>query len=371
MFVLMTASLQSIAGGPACTGFGETKVSWPTNDPIFELCYLGPNTSSSVDGSSLEIRDVYLNGHYAIERSHIPMLFADYDDGHTCYRDWKDTLSNFLKADQVENPTRAAITTCDVSISPTQQVESCPFFDLSTATVGDKVGSAADCFAGVQVEKYADRMVLTTNHSAEWYKYSSRYTFYLDGRIEPRFGFGNSNGTNSHITHWHHAYWRVNFDIDGPDDDQVFTDANLMNAEFFDLRNQGTNRNWTVKDSVTGRGYRVEASAEDYLVSGQTTGNLFHTTDVMVTKYKLYNNGTLTEYSDSPGQNNLNNCAMNQNQLVNGETLVGEDVVFWYRAAVNDIANQGMVCKFAGPIFYPVGDWGLPAADLIFENGFE
>ena len=32
----------SFAGTPACDGPGEVKVSWPTNDPIWELCYLTP-----------------------------------------------------------------------------------------------------------------------------------------------------------------------------------------------------------------------------------------------------------------------------------------------------------------------------------------
>lgn len=370
---LMLYSILSFAGTPACTGPGEVKVSWPTNDPIWELCYLTPSNSSAADGSSLEIRDAYFNGFYAIERAHIPMLFANYTTS-TCYRDWKNTNSEFLKADKVESPTRPAITTCDVSTSPDQVVFNCPFKDLSTADPNDNVGNAADCMTGVQVEKYADRMVLTTNHSAAWYKYSSRYTFYLDGRVVPRFGFGNSNGTNSAITHWHHAYWRINFDIDGPDNDEVFTNNDLMTTEFFDFRNQRRNTTWTVKDSVTGRGFRVEASPEDYLVNVNEpphNPSSYHNTDIMVTKYKLAVGNSIPEYSDTPGQNNLGNCNMNENALVNGESIANEDVVFWYRAAVNDIANQGLVCKFAGPIFYPVGDWQLSQYSLVFDNGFE
>ncbi|MFK8013399.1 MAG: hypothetical protein AB8B80_15265 [Marinicellaceae bacterium] len=362
LLILAMTPFYSFAGGggsPECNGPGETKVSWPTNEPVFELCYLGPEQSSAVDGSSLEIRDVYFNGFLAIERSHIPMLFAEYEGG-TCYRDWKDVDSEFLRPDAIENPLRAAITTCDASTSPTQTVGNCPFDNVNG---GGSVGSSSDCTTGVTVEKYDDRMVLTSNHSADWYKYSSRYTFYLDGRIAPRFGFGNSTGTLDDTTHYHHAYWRVNFDIDGSDNDQVFIDDALASMEFTDLRDEANDTNWSVIDSVTGRGYRVEATPEDYLITGQTTGAGFHRIDIMATAYKN------EEYADTPG-NNLFDCRMNEDNLVNDESIT-EDVVFWYRAAVQDIADVGLVCKFAGPIFYPIGDWELFDPDVVFETGFE
>jgi hypothetical protein len=367
--LLMITCYQVNAGSPLCNGPGETKVSWPTVNPIWELCYLRPSQSSAEQGSSLEIRDAYYNGHYVLERAHIPMLFANYTSS-TCYRDWKDADSDFLRADTVENPSRPAITTCDVSVSETQPVFDCPFQDVSEGGSGN-VGSASDCMLGVQVEKYDDRLLLTTNHSAAWYKYSSRYTFYADGRIQPRFGFGNSNGTSAGTTHWHHAYWRVNFDIDGPENDLVYSNNDIMEEEFIGFRNQRPEQSWAIIDSVTQRGYRIRPTAEDYLVGTDPSGAGYHEVDVMATKYKLFNQ--LPEYSDTPGSNNLGNCVMNENALVNGESLIDEDVVFWYRTAVHDIANMGLVCKFGGPIFYPIGDWSpdIPIIDLIFKQGFD
>jgi hypothetical protein len=371
--ILMLSTIQSFAGSPACTGPGEIKVSWPTANPIWELCYLGPENSSAADGSSLEIRDAYYNGFYALERAHIPMLFANYTTS-TCYRDWKDTPSNFLEADRIENPSRAAITTCDISTKEDQVVGNCPFRDLSTADPSDFVGKSEDCGSAVQVEKYSDRMVITSNHSAAWYKYSSRYTFYIDGRIVPRFGFGNSNGTNASITHWHHAYYRINFDIDGADNDIVYSNDSIRNTEFTSLRNERMNTNWKVEDTQTGRGYRIEASPEDYLVDINVSPNNpsgYHNTDVMVTKYKVVPGLGIPEYSDTPGNNSLGNCSMLDGQLVNGESLIDEDVVFWYRTAVTDLANAGLVCKFGGPIFYPTGDWKFAEYYNVFVDGFE
>ncbi|MCF6299804.1 MAG: hypothetical protein L3J52_01565 [Proteobacteria bacterium] len=394
LLLLLTVNL-SWAGSPDCSGPGENLVSWPDADnPVWEMCYLRPSDSSAAQGSSLEIRDAYYNGHLVLERAHIPLLFANYATS-TCYRDWKNTNSNFLQADQIIMPTQAAITTCDISTSEITPVGSCPFQDVNG---GGTVGNSGDCILGVQVEKYADRLLLTTNHSAAWYKYSSRYTFFADGRIKPRFGFGNSDGTNSGITHWHHAYWRLNFDINGPDNDQVYifdgSVETLMNNEFSDLRELNNASNdantwddeitWLVKDSVTGRGYRLAASFEgisqqgfvdDYYTPVNPGGDGYHNVDVMVSKYKLIN-GTLPEYSDTPGANNLGNCSMDEENIVgdpgdNGnlpESLVGENVVLWYRAAVEDLQNAGMLCKRGGPTLIPIGDW---ASDVIFKDGFE
>lgn len=374
MWALLLSANAMAGSSVTCDGPGENYVAWPTADPLWEMCYLSPAESSATQGSSLEIRQVHFNGFMVLEKSHVPMLFANYQSG-TCYRDWKDTLSSFIQADRVEDPLQSAITTCDASTSTTTPVGNCPF-GLSGFTSGD-------CTTGVQVEKYDDRLVLTTNHSAAWYKYSSRYVFYADGRFQPRFGFGNSNGTNSGITHWHHAYWRLNFDIDGADNDQVFivdqTGENLQTKEFSDLReitsglandpNTYTDEvTWLIKDSVTGRGYQMvpgfegdsqSGKIDDYDLGPDPSGDQYHNVDVMVSNYKLIN-GTLPEYSDTPGQNNLGNCSMEEQLIVNDESLVGVEgnPVFWYRSAVEDLQNQGMLCKTGGPMFYPVGDWG-------------
>ncbi len=352
-------------GSPTCNGPGEVKVSWPTVNPVWELCYLAPNNSSAAQGSSLEIRDAYYNGHLVMERSHVPLLFATYQSG-LCYRDWKNVNSSFLRADKVENPQRPAITTCDASVSETEIVDTCPFRNVSPGGSGN-VGNSGDCFQGVQVEKYQDHLLLTANHSAAWYKYSSRFSFYLDGRIQPRFGFGNSDGTNFNITHWHHAYWRTNFDIDGPENDEVLANDSAMSTEFIGFRDSGSNNTWTIRDTVTNRGYRVEATREDYFVGTDPSGDGHHEADVMATKYRQI--GSLPEYSDTPGSNNLGDCSVNENALVNGESIANEDVVFWYRTAVTDIANMGLECKFGGPVYYPVGDWGV--VDYISHGSFE
>ncbi len=367
LFLVSTALL---AESPSCSGPSETKVSWPVDDPIWEFCYLAPSQSSAADGSSLEIRDAYRNGILVFERAHIPMLFAQYETG-LCYRDWKDFNVAFLKSDLTLPKPRPAITTCDASVSDTQPVFNCPFTDV---VKGGSVGSAADCMTGVDIEMYGDRVVLTTNHSAAWYKYSSRFTFFADGRIQPRFGFSNSDGTNFNINHFHHAYWRINFDINGASNDTVLENSTLMVNEFSSFRDptgdNGSETTWSIIDSVSGRGYRINPTPQDYLVDADASGTGNHPIDVMATRYRLLN-GNLPEYSDTPGNNSLGNCSMNVGNLVNSESIDEADVVFWYRASVSDIggnAGNSMRCKSAGPIFEPLGDW---ARVEIFINGFE
>ena len=105
LLMLLFVSSYSWAGGTVVcdAGMDEIYVGWPTVDPVWEMCYLKPSDSSSIDGSSLEIRQVHFNGYMVFERAHMPILFAQYQGG-LCYRDWKDDDSAFIRASGVENP---------------------------------------------------------------------------------------------------------------------------------------------------------------------------------------------------------------------------------------------------------------------------
>ena len=79
------------AATPTCNLGGEHLISWPTVDPVWEMCWMRPSMSSGMNGSGLEIRNVYYNGHLVMKRGHVPMLNVDYDPGGCgCYRDWQN-----------------------------------------------------------------------------------------------------------------------------------------------------------------------------------------------------------------------------------------------------------------------------------------
>lgn len=357
------------AGGPVCTA-PAVKASWPVSFPVWEFCFLSPTNSSSTQGSSLELRDVYYHGRLVLKRAHSPILFAEYTTS-ICYRDWKNTNVSFLMPppvrNQVGDPGAFVIrTSCDISNDPTIGYGTCPFAQSGV--------TAADCASGVSLEDRGTSLVVTTQHSAAWYQYSSRFFFYPDGSFEPEFGFGNSNGTNNGITHWHHNYWRLDFDIEGADNDVIEENDVVQPLEFATKRCNGattpscaTERFWSVRDTVTGRGYKILPSAEDYATPTNQSGKNYHLIDVIGATY------IAGEYGDQP-DNNLSDCTMAHNNLANAGDLdgaadTGTDVVMYYRSGVRDLTGvNSMICKKAGPVIVPIGDW-FEAAE--FMNDFE
>jgi len=347
-------------------------MSWPATDPIWEMCWLAPDQSAGPRGSGLELRKVYFKGHLVFRRAHAPMLFAEYmgGAGGDCYRDWKDDSSPVLADEAVQShlgipvDPPAAITSCDRSTDPTDSYGICPFelpgYPTDTAT----------CDSAVAIEDNGDHVVLTTQYRADWYMYASRWTFWNDGRIEPSFGFGNRNGTYNSITHWHHNYWRMEFDIDGAGNSVVSTNGVDKPTEFWDLRNAsggtgGGPRTWEVRNPITGNGYRIIPGANDYLVGTDESERGFHNVDFMATR--RHDN----EYGDNPSYS-LWDCEMDHGALVNNESIANTDVAIYYRVAVRDttsnswppgcsgsscIPQDSMVCKKTGPTLVAFGPW--------------
>ena len=362
------------AESPVCSG-NEVLLSWPTVNPIWELCYLPPSQSSGPRGSGMELRNVYLHGKLALKRAHAPILFAEYTTS-TCYRDWKDTDGTKITWSAV-HPSfgRSTTTSCDVSKDPIISYGNCPFQLVINGSGGAPTGS---CGSGIAIEDAGDYVEMTMQYDAAWYKYSSRFRFYADGSFEPEFGFGNSNGTNNGITHWHHNYWRLDFDIDGAANDVIRQDGVIQAVEFKTLRcDPGTTpacaneRRWQVLDTVTGRGFELDPGDGDYITPANQSGRNFHKFDVFGTAYNA------NEYGDR-ADNNLGDCAMVDGNLVNGGDLdgaagEGTDVVLYYRGGVRDKTADGngpqdsMVCKKVAPKFQPIGAWASP----LFADGFE
>ena len=372
----------ALADSPNCAGNG-TLLSWPATDPIWEMCWLPPSQSVGPDGSGLELRQVHFKGHRVMNRAHAPMLFAEYNS-QTCYRDWKDDNAAFLSDNDVQNhlgisldpPT--AVTSCDRSTAPTQAFGNCPFQLAGYPNVN------ADCSTGVTIEDGGDHVTLTTQHAAAWYQYTARWTFHADGTMEPEFGFGNNDGTGNETTHWHHNYWRMEFAIDNSVENVVSINNVDQATEFSDLRDAtggpgGGEVTWSVRNTTTGNGYRLEPGREDSLLPANDSNRGFHTVDVMATRR---HDGEYGDRSDNP----LGACAMDDGALVNGESLVGTNVgtALYYRVSVRDTSNNewppgcsggtclpqdSMVCKRRGPSIVPFGPWvetipTIPAASV-------
>lgn len=373
---LLLAANLAMADSPTCSSAAfENKVSWPDAvNPVWEMCWLTPQRSSGPRGSGLELRNVHYRGKLVLKRAHAPILFAEYRNGAggDCYRDWKDANSPFAAETSVRNilgtPTNYyAKTTCDVSVHPTQAVGNCPYPGNNTFGL-----TSADCMSagGVAIENLpgGGGFVLTSQYAADWYKYSSRFFFYENGDIEPVFGFGNSTDTFNNVTHWHHNYWRFDFDLDGPENDVIIVDGVNQTTEFSLVRDKQETR---VFDPMAGFGYIIETGPNDNKYPPNQSGRGMHTTDIIGTRYGA------NEYSDRPN-NSLGDCQMIASNLANGESLVGQDIVLYYRVSARDqTANNwpnpgagaepqdSLVCKEAGPrLRYFEGG-------PMFQDGFE
>jgi hypothetical protein len=375
----------SVQAQVTCTA-PEVRVAWPsTSNPVWDMCYVAYANSSGPRGSGLELRRVHYNGRLVLKKANAPILFAEYT-GSTCYRDWKDDPEPFLAMPSMRNQigtlTGASTefrptTSCDRSADPVTSYGNCPF--------GISGRTAADCFDnGVAIENRGDHLVLTAQYQADWYLYTSRFFFFANGSFSPEFGFGNRNGTGNGTTHWHHNYWRLDFDIEGAANDVIAQDGVVQSLEFANLRCNGTTspacataRTWEVRDTVTGRGFLLTPSSADYVSPTNQSGRNFHTVDVLGTVYKFT---TFEEQTDRGNSNTLTQCGFLQNNLADGEDLdgaggTGADVVLYYRAGARDMSaspgpQDSMVCKSVGPVFTPIGNWSN-SEPALFENGFE
>ncbi len=334
------AAAELSAAGPTCNLSGEHLMSWPTGNPVWEFCWLRPANSSGANGSGLEIRNVYYNGHLVMKRANIPILNVLYDPGGCgCFRDWLDQEVVF-QADNVVSPGYA---------EPT----------VPPVTVCDVGGSQGDVgtFTGVAAEKLADRLILTTQTEAGWYRYTMKWRFYLDGRIEPVMGFAAVNSGCIASTHRHHAYWRLDFDIDTPGNAVVLETKRpaispnpgpgqapplVLTTEAMRENTDG-DRSWIVYNGTSGRGYTVIPGAEVELPVDP-----FSVGDAWFLRYRS------TELDDSAVGGQA--CPIRIAAFVNAETTAS-DVVMWYRGGAYHAGGDLDDCHLVGPTLVPFGDW--------------
>ena len=334
------------AASPTCNLSGEHLISWPNANPVWQMCWLRPSASTGSNGSGLEIRNVYYNGHLVLKRGHVPMLNVEYDPGGCgCYRDWQNQEVVFHANNPIPGipgyaePTLPPHTVCD-----------------DGGSAGDCGPPDTDCFAGVAAEKLADRLILTTQFEAGWYRYTMKWRFFLDGRIEPAFGFSAIDASCVYHSHRHHAYWRLDFDIDGPGNDLVTEGPNpgsgggRGNPRFPIValptevmrRNNRPGMTWSVIDSVTHRGFLIVPGDEVALPADN-----FSVGDFWALRYKA------NEIDDG---GNIGDCPVDFSGFLNGETTAS-DVVVWYRTGWYHPPNSLDDCDLGGPTIYPIGDW--------------
>ena len=358
---------------------GPTAIAWPEGSrvsPIWTLTFLPPSSSSGTVASGLEIRDVTYNGHLVMKRGHVPILNVKYETGCNCYRDWSYSDQRFIADNEVgtcyaESTPGTVATMCDTT--PTNCVDNNGDGEVdSCSDVGD--------FSGVAVERFEDRLVLSTQMSAGWYRYTMRWEFHADGTIRPLFGFTSTGSACTQNPRRHHSYWRFDFDIDGGENDYAIETSDVAEDVVFETettRLWGTPSDgvaWSVLDTETSRGYRVAPSDVDYDTPANPNTGIpalddFAREDAVVARYQP------GEYDDGVGFDSQSCDAKFEGggnaseTIVNGEDVFDQDIVLWYRSGVTKDDIDPGTCYAAGPVLTPVGDWSVNPVDAEEESG--
>lgn len=283
-------------------------VVWPSqSEPLWRFSW---RLADSPDEEGIVVSDVHFRGKKLFYKASLPSLRVQYDGNCGPYKDP-------LNYNNSKNTTR------------------CP----STRVCLHSYVSGG--FRALAVESY---------HTIGSYRLTNRWVFWEDGVIYPRL---YSAGLQCNYNHRHHAYWRLDFDID--------SSANNIALEYNTYTSDvGWGRGWqpcvregsTVKNASSRRSWAVMTKSANrgcHIYSGDNDGasDSFSTRDIWLLRYR-------GEENKSGRQGNAYNDMLND--YLNNEDIDGQDVVVWYCAHLYHIASHGGdEWHSAGPTLVPFG----------------
>jgi Cu2+-containing amine oxidase len=165
--------------------------------------------------------------------------------------------------------------------------------------------------------------------------------------IRPRFGFDAVASSCVCNRHHHHAYWRLDFDIETPGNNRIrefnnppiIPGTNWHTKSYEIMRLRAPNRRWVVENSASGRGYAIVPGGND----GTAAGDPYATGDLWFLRYHP------NEIDDAP----ISGTEIQIDKYKNGESLVNQDSVVWYGAHfTHDVAGPP-VDHVVGPDLIP------------------
>ncbi|MGH9942962.1 MAG: hypothetical protein ACRD9R_11470, partial [Pyrinomonadaceae bacterium] len=242
-----------------------------------------------------------------LKRGHVPILNVKYvNDACGPFRDWQ-YQENMFQADgaDVAPGVRAA---------------------TRTATTIIETGNDTGNFRGVAYYTEGTKVVLVSELTAGWYRYISEWGFDADGTIYPRFGYGATTNTCVCADHYHHVYWRFDFDINGTDN-QVYETRNPRGfvtlpfaTEARRYRDAKRPVSWVVQNPSTGDAYMIRPNSNDGYALQDVTGG-YARGDLWVLRYRA------TEIDD---RGVAGGTQVGLDSFVNNEPVVDKDIVVWY-----------------------------------------
>jgi hypothetical protein len=333
---------------------------------LWSFLAIRPSASSGADASGIELRNVKYKGHVVLKLANVPILNVSYDN-NTCgpFRDWEYSESDF-----------DADPTAGVNVAP--GVRSCSVAATTQLDTGIDTGN----HQGIAYYKSGDQVILVSEMSAGWYRYISEWGFHEDGRISPRFGMGataNSCTCNGHV---HHAYWRLDFDIDGNTPNRITEGDGRIRPAAADTdhkmdlgkmiqkmgqeatpqrpifspnyttevkRYRDKTSSWLIKNPATGRTYQLLPNDND----GTALNDSYGKGDFWALLYRK------NEFDDSLVRTNT---SANVDAFLNDQAIMDTDIVIWYGIHINHNRPGGQIMGHpfisgqfvAGPELIPV-----------------
>lgn len=310
-----------------CTGVNH--VTWPATNPVWDFCWTRPANSTLANGEGIRISAVKYKGITILKDGGVPVLNVQYVPGGCggsgrCYRDWFYSERAFACA-------------------PSPSSGYCTATSTAVSTVCSHPGTDAGSFSGVSVEDLGTKLRLTSQAQAGWYRYISTWEFYPDGTMRPGMDITSVNNSCVGFTHTHHAYFRLDFDVDGSANDFVdeVTEGGVSKRVGIEKSyvDAGAARSFWRLGSVGSRAHVfVSRSAGDDAAAGDS----FAVADGWVLAYKS------TELGDTA----TSGCAINL-PYANGENVNNADVVLWVRAGhvhQGEAGGISHVCFTFGPV---------------------
>jgi hypothetical protein len=290
--------------------------------PLWEMLVQTPLGSSGTNGSGIELQNVKYKGKLVFKRAHAPILDVQYS-GNVCgpFRDWEYQQSAF------QAPlTGATYPNGDINGGLIILA------DGQVATTILDTGDDGGDFRGVAIYRQNNETVMVTEMGAGWYRYIMEWRFADDGTIRPRFGFGAVSDSCVCNVHFHHVYWRFDFDIVNSANKVFQVERGRkfrlpITTEIVRMRNVGTNRSILIQNSTGDEAYKLVPNISD------GKADAFGVSDFWVLKYRPPTGDPVTsEIDDGKAQGASPDPSINISPWVNGESLVNQDVVVWYGA---------------------------------------
>ena len=292
---------------------------------LWRFLAVRPAASSGTNGSGIELRYVDYRGKRLLYRAHVPILNVKYD-GDACgpYRDWQDQ----------EGMIDASGTNVGAGF------RLCPSPARTILDTGNDTGN----YLGVGIYVKGQEVVLVSEMQAGWYRYVSEWRLHADGTIRPRFGFSAVQNSCVCSVHYHHVYWRLDFDLRTAGNNRVreFNNPPIVGSsnwhektyEIRRPRDPARHRKWRVENRRTGEAYDIVPGPHDGVATASRDWP-FPRGDVWILRYRGSEIDDGVVAVGPPYEPGLD-------AWVNGEPVSGADVVVWYAAHfTHDVAHDG------------------------------